>query len=737
MKHHNTDSKILNSIKQANSLERNRKVAICRNTFRILIGQKKKDKFQRYCPSIEGAGPAFKHSANNLKKLLGAGFQVSQRLRHGDGKFSEEPFRQQFPNNTEISTQRWRHAFKALRETLRSFNLDADMEWKKHHTFLLSYLGLYQGWVDPNQVLTSEEFVDGRKDQQNVLKFVDDLYHQKENPSVPALGMRRNLDGLNTPSKKGDVRTIESMEQKDSNNTTWSKQEKFDVSHYPTSHHPAPIFGELNNISPPMFIDHDPNVLSAFEAVVFIQVEVRLVQQLERNKQARSTRYDTRHDPAWHRRADQTEYQVMNMVKYTDTVQYPVKSLDELRLVDKNNVPIQQEYLELMVDYLNGRKFIPGSDLSARNTTGATVRSQKQITKDIDGGHGNLPEDVRREQNRAYHALDKTALTMIRLANRLNQARCGVVFVTSGTGMFNCDARRNMCLLAEIPHAIMQDRQHFKQVVDHFQLKNCQKQNPRYVDYLEDGTAIFQMTLKPLRGKQAFHRTSADKVLPDDRTYTDDQCRMYQRVSNGVDICTNMASWLVFRKDENMPASEYILALEGSPELWSHWAHVSNVIEDFYGRKAFDKNNKYVPLANGGLMTVKYGAFKRIGMLRDDCKMRIINCVADLEDAHPDSKPFKVMRYPVEDGNAIQRVLQQRAKILVTKVTITILLIDESQTIFFPPFFIDRLTITIENINLVQNPNQTSRGHRKTRTGIAVWDGNQKHQSGRSSLFFT
>ena len=114
-------------------------------------------------------------------------------------------------------------------------------------------------------------------------------------------------------------------------------------------------------------------------------------------------------------------------------------------------------------------------------------------------GYGRLPEDIRREQNPAYHTLDKTALTMIMLANRLNQARCGVVFVTSGTGLFSCDARRTSCLLAEIPHAILKDRDHFKQVVDHFQLKKVDKPHPRYIDYLDDNTAIFQMTLKPLR----------------------------------------------------------------------------------------------------------------------------------------------------------------------------------------------------------------------------------------------
>ena len=377
-KHLDTDSKILNSIKKANLLERNQKVAICRNTFRVLIGQKKKDKYQRYCPSIEGALPAFQHSSNNLRKLLLASFQIYWDMKHHKKHFTEDPFRQQFPNNNEISTTRWRHTYKALRENIRSYNLDPDTNWTSHLPFLLGYAGAYQAWIDPDQAINDEMFQDGRQDQKH-LPFCRDLYDPKlakEPPVVPAAIMKRNLCGLNSPSTTMGVGVVPSMENSTDNKQVWTAEEKKEVNLAPTSSRPAPIFGELNNGSPPMFIDHDPNILAAFEAVIFIQVETRQVDQLLRNSQARGTRYDPRNDPAWHRRSDSAEYQVMNMVKYTEAVQYTVKSVDALELLDKDGVPINQEYLNLMLDYLNGRKMIPNSDLSARNTHGAKVGFQ-------------------------------------------------------------------------------------------------------------------------------------------------------------------------------------------------------------------------------------------------------------------------------------------------------------------------------------------------------------------------
>ena len=254
------------------------------------------------------------------------------------------------------------------------------------------------------------------------------------------------------------------------------------------------------------------------------------------------------------------------------------------------------------------------------------------------------------------------------MTNRFWQAKCGIVWVTSGTGLFNVDVRANCGLLAELPHAMVKDRKHFQTVTEHFQIRKCPKEFPRYIDYLDEGTAIYHMTLKPLRGKQAIKRTTADNLTLDTNKYTAEQCRLYERASNSVDICTNLASWMVLRKDEHFPVLEYVLPLEGSAEMWSHWAHTSNMVEDLYKRPIFDFKGDYRRYDNdGSIMHTAPGSFKRT-FKREDCKIRQINIVADLEIPKPDSHPFKVMQFPVEDGTKIQNVINNRSRILISKV---------------------------------------------------------------------
>ncbi len=330
---------------------------------------------------------AFSHSSNNLKKLLAAGYNTYRALKHeGQQHFTELHFRTSFPNNPEISEHKWRHAYKALRETIRTFNFNPENDWTTYLPFLLAYAGAYQGWLDPDLAIPESLFNECGRQDQTYQKFVNDLYDARfiaDKPIIPAANMRTNLNGLNTPSSDGSVGVIPSMEIPGEQNIDWTRQQMNDATKAPTSTRPAPVFGELNNLSPPMFIDYDPNIPAAFDAVVYIQAETRNVQQLMRNKDARNTRYDERNDPAWHRRADQAEYQVMNLVKFTEAAQYPVKNLNELNLVDDKHEIITQDYLDTMLDYLNGRRFIPNSDLCARNTFGNTVRAQNTITSDL------------------------------------------------------------------------------------------------------------------------------------------------------------------------------------------------------------------------------------------------------------------------------------------------------------------------------------------------------------------
>ena len=587
LKHRNTDSEMINDLKKAKELERTKKVVVCRDVFRTVAGKKVTNKYVRYCPSIEGAVPAFHHSTNHLRKMLKAGFEVQQTMTHHAVGFFSEPFKAEFPAFNDISDQKWLHSFNALKETMRSYNFDITQNWTKYLEFLLPYCGAYQGWMDSKMTVPDGLFQDGLLDKKHQ-PFVNDLYTKegkKEPPIAPAMNFRSDLNGLNTPSLDGQVVDIPSMMSAHPSKP-WTPEQKKEAILHPTTSKPAPVMGELNNLIPPMYLDHDPNVKSSFETVVYIQAELRANPQLLRNKSSRGTAYDPRNDAAWHRRCDNTQYQVLNIVRKEDDVHFPVKSLDDLQLVDQNDQLLTQEYLDEMVDYLNGDKFIPGTEMSARNTAGHLTKGQARISDNVESGRNSVDEDVLREQNRALHVLDKTALTMINLTNRLAKARVGLVFITSGTGFFSADIRKNSCLLAEIPHAILKQKIHFKPVTDHFGLV---KSKPRYIDYLDDDVTMFLMTLRTHKGRHAFKPTSAEKLVPDANKYTADQCRLYQKASNSIDICSNIASWIALRKNEQLPASEYVVALEGSVELWSHWASMSNMCEDYYNRPIWNK----------------------------------------------------------------------------------------------------------------------------------------------------
>jgi len=431
LKHRNTDSEMINDLKKAKEMERTKKVVVCRDVFRTVAGKKITNKYSRYCPSIEGAVPAFHHSTNNLRKMLKAGFEIHQKMTHHALGFFSEPFKIEFPNS-EKTDQKWLHSFNALKETLRSYNFDLSKDWTTNLEFLLPYVGAYQAWMDPKMTVPDGLFQNGLLDKKHQ-PFVNDLYTEdgkKEPPIAPAMNFRSDLNGLNTPSLDGNVTDIESMSSFQPNKS-WTAEQKKQAILHPTTSKPAPVMGELNNLIPPMYLDHDPNLKSVFETVVYVQAELRANPQLQRNKDARGTAYDPRNDAGWHRRCDITQYQVLNIVRKEDDVHFPVKSLDELKLVDQNDQLLTQEYLDEMIDFLNGDKFIPGTEMSARNTVSHMTKGQERITENVEAGRNTVAEDVLREQNRALHALDKTMLTMINLANRLAMAKVGIVFITS------------------------------------------------------------------------------------------------------------------------------------------------------------------------------------------------------------------------------------------------------------------------------------------------------------------
>ena len=49
----------------------------------------------------------------------------------------------------------------------------------------------------------------------------------------------------------------------------------------------------------------------------------------------------------------------------------------------------------------------------------------------------------------------------------------------------------------------------------------------------------------------------------------------------------------------------------------------------------------------------------------------MVNAILELEIPDPDAKPLKEIRYPAEDGNLIQEIIQKRSKIIRDKVNMS------------------------------------------------------------------
>ena len=73
--------------------------------------------FNEYAPSLEGAVPAFKHAAKNLRKLLIAGYKSYKAgyLTSSTIPFNENYFVEQFPNAKNITRKQWMHSYLSLR----------------------------------------------------------------------------------------------------------------------------------------------------------------------------------------------------------------------------------------------------------------------------------------------------------------------------------------------------------------------------------------------------------------------------------------------------------------------------------------------------------------------------------------------------------------------------------------------------------------------------------------------
>lgn len=237
--------------------------------------------------------------------------------------------------------------------------LDRMVNWTKYVPYFLYRLGALQGWIDMYQAVAAKDYQSGQFDFHPV-PFVSDLFenpNQDTIPSVPALAFKLEMDGTGTPSTENATALPKEADQEIPDPTQiWSEKLRNNLVEKPVSDHNAPNMGEFNNLLPPMFLDHNPEVQNQFEFAIYISVEARSKNDIMVNKKARRTRYDDRNYTA-SRTRDKAMFQLVQIVS-NGLVKSPVRSLDDIEIRDKNGVRITQQWLDDRIAYMNGHKAI-------------------------------------------------------------------------------------------------------------------------------------------------------------------------------------------------------------------------------------------------------------------------------------------------------------------------------------------------------------------------------------------
>ena len=240
------------------------------------------------------------------------------------------------------------------------------------------------------------------------------------------------------------------------------------------------------------------------------------------------------------------------------------------------------------MDYLNGRKSLGG--YAARNTAQKMHGRQKSIVTDRDD---QARVTMQRDKTTALSVLNKMALFMMKLVNRLMQARVAVVFVNYGSGGLNSITRRDGCLFNQIPPAIFNEEiESFKPIQEVFNLGQLQSrvENPRYMDFLAENSALIFLTFTKQNGNVSTKRPSdvfhnKEKL----NQYTQEQRERFQCFSESIDIVSSWSDLVIITSDQTIPVQDYLVSMEGSPHMTSHYNHIASLINNVHVRPTFGK----------------------------------------------------------------------------------------------------------------------------------------------------
>ena len=239
------------------------------------------------------------------------------------------------------------------------------------------------------------------------------------------------------------------------------------------------------------------------------------------------------------------------------------------------------------MDYLNGKKSING--YAARNTTQKLHTRQGLVDRTQDEDKLNATRD----KISTLGSLNKMALFMIMLINKLAEARILVIFVSYGPGTLNSITRRDSCLFNRLPPSIFnKDVEAFHPFQKVFGLDAVKSriQHPCYMDFMADESALTFLTFTKLQGNVAVKRPSKVYGLDSEiEKFTKAEQERYMCFSEMVDVNSSWGDLLVITNDKEVPAQNYLFSMEGSGHMVSHFNHIGNLVHHVFDRDTFDK----------------------------------------------------------------------------------------------------------------------------------------------------
>ena len=137
---------------------------------------------------------------------------------------------------------------------------------------------------------------------------------------------------------------------------------------------------------------------------------------------------------------------------------------------------------------------------------------------------------------------------MVKMVNDFAKMDVLVIFMATGTGIFNVDARRLVGLQHRLPEELVDPNiSVFKAFQDHYDLCRFGTTQVKYGDFLEEGVPFICLTVKDLQGNSGQIRPY-NKKLPSN--VGNNNQRGLNTMKSDLNITGNIVDLISFNKDE-------------------------------------------------------------------------------------------------------------------------------------------------------------------------------------------